>query len=102
MKNPFINPGRIYFSMRKCIYIHTNNPVIYFQVSFIDSWLLSRNPIKKLLLRMMRKSYPDSTKGALQRQMVYSFGDNYYFRKELKILNLLTGYPNINFHYTRD
>lgn len=51
---------------------------------------------------MMRKSNLDSAKGALQRQIVYSFGDNYYFRKELKILNLLTGYPNINFHYTRD
>ncbi|TYH12198.1 hypothetical protein ES288_A06G047500v1 [Gossypium darwinii] len=27
-----------------------------------------------------------------QRHIVYSFGDPYYFRKELKILNLLTGY----------
>ncbi|KAM7496846.1 hypothetical protein LguiA_021260 [Lonicera macranthoides] len=63
-----------------------------YEVNFIDSWILSRNPIKKLLLRMMRKSNPDGPKGALQRQIVYSFGDNYYFRKELKILNLLTGY----------
>lgn len=63
-----------------------------FEVSFIDSWLLTRNPIKKLLLRIMRKSTPDDKKDGLQRQIVYSFGDHYYFRKELKILNLLTGY----------
>uniref|UniRef100_A0A2P2IR58 Uncharacterized protein n=1 Tax=Rhizophora mucronata TaxID=61149 RepID=A0A2P2IR58_RHIMU len=62
-----------------------------YEVSFIDSWLLCRNPVKQILLRIMRKSYnhPDD---ALQRQIVYSFGDHYYFRKELKILNLLTGY----------
>ncbi|XP_040942758.1 uncharacterized protein [Gossypium hirsutum] len=30
-------------------------------------------------------------KDALQRRIAYSFGDHYYFRKELKILNLLTG-----------
>ncbi|XP_007016013.2 PREDICTED: mitochondrial ATPase complex subunit ATP10 isoform X2 [Theobroma cacao] len=62
-----------------------------YEVSFIDSWLLCRNPIKRLLLRTMRKSI-DGEKNALQRQIVYSFGDHYYFRKELKILNLLTGY----------
>ncbi|TYJ26410.1 hypothetical protein E1A91_A07G117500v1 [Gossypium mustelinum] len=61
------------------------------QVSFIDSWLLCLNPIKQLLLRFMRKS-SDGAKDALQRHIVYSFGDHYYFRKELKILNLLTGY----------
>lgn len=63
-----------------------------YEVSFVDSWLLSRNLIKKLLLRMMRKSNPEEKKGLLQRQIVYSFGDHYDFRKELKILNLLTGY----------
>ncbi|XP_075485140.1 uncharacterized protein LOC142524866 isoform X3 [Primulina tabacum] len=62
------------------------------QISFIDSWLLSRNPIKKLLLKIMRKPKPGGPKDVLQRQIVYSFGDNYYFRKELRILNLLTGY----------
>ncbi|XP_073066378.1 uncharacterized protein [Primulina eburnea] len=63
------------------------------QISFIDSWLLSRNPIKKLLLKIMRKPKPGGTKDLLQRQIVYySFGDHYYFRKELRILNLLTGY----------
>ncbi|KAL6967127.1 hypothetical protein U1Q18_032931 [Sarracenia purpurea var. burkii] len=63
-----------------------------YEVSFIDSWLLSRNPIKRFLLRILRKPKPDGRKDALQRQIVYSFGDHYYFRKELKILNLLTGY----------
>ncbi|KAK5830209.1 hypothetical protein PVK06_014003 [Gossypium arboreum] len=62
-----------------------------YEVSFIDSWLLCLNPIKRLLLRFMRKS-SDGAKDALQRHVVYSFGDHYYFRKELKILNLLTGY----------
>ncbi|KHG12045.1 rplT [Gossypium arboreum] len=38
----------------------------------------------------MRKS-SDGAKDALQRHIVYSFGDHYYFRKEFKILNLLTG-----------
>lgn len=62
-----------------------------YEVGFIDSWFLSLNPIKRLLLRTMKKSN-DGVKGALQKQIVYSFGDHYYFRKELKILNLLTGY----------
>ncbi|XP_040966276.1 uncharacterized protein [Gossypium hirsutum] len=39
----------------------------------------------------MRKSR-DGAKDALQRRIVYSFGDHCYFRKELKILNLITGY----------
>lgn len=41
---------------------------------------------------MMRKPDPKEKKDVLQRQIVYFFGDHYYFRKELKILNLLTGY----------
>ncbi|XP_048424816.1 uncharacterized protein LOC125470196 [Pyrus x bretschneideri] len=62
-----------------------------YEVSLIDSWFLCRSPIKKLLLRIMRKSkHHESTE--LKRQIVYSFGDHYYFRKELKMLNLLTGY----------
>ncbi|KAL0369588.1 UNVERIFIED_CONTAM: hypothetical protein Sangu_0276900 [Sesamum angustifolium] len=63
-----------------------------YEVSFIDSWLLTRSPIKKLLLKIMRKQKPDEKQDVLQRQIVYSFGDHYYFRKELRILNLLTGY----------
>ncbi|KAH1114994.1 hypothetical protein J1N35_008372, partial [Gossypium stocksii] len=33
----------------------------------------------------------DGAKDALQRHIVYSFGDHYYFQKELKILKLLAG-----------
>lgn len=40
----------------------------------------------------MKKSRDDGINNALKRQIVYSFADHYYFRKELKILNLLTGY----------
>nr|AKM76489.1 AT1G08220-like protein [Monsonia marlothii] len=63
-----------------------------YEVSFIDFKLLCWNPIKKLLLRSLRSSNPVGRSDALQRQIVYSFGDHYYFRKELRILNLLTGY----------
>ncbi|KAJ6984044.1 hypothetical protein NC653_022309 [Populus alba x Populus x berolinensis] len=62
-----------------------------YEVSFIDSWFLCLKPIKKMLLRMMRKSDTDGN-DALQKQIVYSFGDHYYIRKDLRILNLLTGY----------
>ncbi|WCJ41676.1 hypothetical protein M5689_022527 [Euphorbia peplus] len=62
-----------------------------YEVSFIDSWLLRRSLIKKLLLRTMKKSTIDES-SSIQKQIVYSFGDHYYFRKELKILNLLSGY----------
>ncbi|KAL5832728.1 hypothetical protein ACOSQ3_016402 [Xanthoceras sorbifolium] len=62
-----------------------------YEVSMIDSWLLSLKPVKWMLLKIMRKS-KDGGKNGLQRQIAYSFGDHYYFRKELKILNLLTGY----------
>ncbi|XP_022001082.1 uncharacterized protein LOC110898589 isoform X2 [Helianthus annuus] len=61
------------------------------QISFIESWLLSLTPIKKLLLLMLKKSKPEEN-GVLHKQIAYAFGDHYYFRKELKILNLLTGY----------
>ncbi|KAL8496478.1 hypothetical protein ACS0TY_020259 [Phlomoides rotata] len=63
-----------------------------YEVSFIDSWLLTRSPIKKLLLKVMKKSPLGEKPDVLQRQTVYSFGDHYYLRKELRILNLLTGY----------
>jgi len=39
----------------------------------------------------MKKSKDDGKADTLKKQIVYSFGDHYYFRKELKILNLLTG-----------
>ncbi|XP_048234538.1 uncharacterized protein LOC8275274 isoform X2 [Ricinus communis] len=70
---------------------HDADNIHLYEVSYIDSWLLCRSPIKRLLLRVMRKSNSDES-NALQKQIVYSFGDHYYFRKELKILNLLTGY----------
>ncbi|EXB81594.1 hypothetical protein L484_014078 [Morus notabilis] len=65
-----------------------------YEISFIDSWLLCRSPIKRLLLRIMKKSKDDGKVDTLKKQIVYSFGDHYYFRKELKILNLLTGYAS--------
>ncbi|KAH0913484.1 hypothetical protein HID58_036805 [Brassica napus] len=62
-----------------------------FEVSFIDKWLLGLAPIRKLLLRVLQK--PKSNEDSvLQRRVVYSFGDHYHFRKEIKVLNLLTGY----------
>ncbi|KAK6163446.1 hypothetical protein DH2020_000310 [Rehmannia glutinosa] len=70
---------------------HSSDVRLY-EVSFIDSWLLTRSPIKKLLLKIMKKPKPGEKQDILQRQIVYSFGDHYYFRKELQILNLLTGY----------
>ncbi|GMG98491.1 hypothetical protein Nepgr_000331 [Nepenthes gracilis] len=73
------------------VFRDSRNVQIY-EVSFIESWLLSLNPVKGLLLRLMKKSNPVDRTDALQRHVVYSFGDHYYFRKELKILNLLTGY----------
>lgn len=80
-------------SVHPCIHLLTYSLwYCHVQVSFIDSWLLTRNPLKKLLLRMMRKSNLRDSDDVLQRQIVYSFGDHYYFRKELKILNLQTGY----------
>ncbi|CAN6890794.1 uncharacterized protein LOC106433191 isoform X1 [Brassica napus] len=62
-----------------------------FEVSFIDKWLLGLAPIKKLLLRVLQKPN-NSENNVLQRQIVYSFGDHYHFRKQMKVLNLLTGY----------
>ncbi|MED6132914.1 hypothetical protein PIB30_023319 [Stylosanthes scabra] len=62
-----------------------------YQVSFIDSWLLCRSPIKHFILWTMNKPNQES-KDALKKNMVFKFGDHYYFRKELRILNLITGY----------
>uniref|UniRef100_A0A0E0DMR3 Uncharacterized protein n=1 Tax=Oryza meridionalis TaxID=40149 RepID=A0A0E0DMR3_9ORYZ len=57
-----------------------------YEVSFIDSWLLSSSPVRQVFLKVMTKSNNP------QRHAVYAFGDHYYFRKKLHILNLLTGY----------
>ncbi|TVU17300.1 hypothetical protein EJB05_33321 [Eragrostis curvula] len=59
---------------------------VMFQVSFIDSWLLSSSPVRLAFLKVMRKSNNP------RRHVVYAFGDHYDFRKQLQILNLLTGY----------
>nr|AKM76485.1 AT1G08220-like protein [Geranium maderense] len=71
---------------------NASKDVELYEVSFIDSTLLCWKPIKRILLRMIRSSNPDGKNDALHIQKVYSFGDHYYFRKELKILNLLSGY----------
>ncbi|CAI9289967.1 unnamed protein product [Lactuca saligna] len=63
-----------------------------YEISFIESWFLSLAPIKTLLLRMLKKPKRQESDGLVKREIAYAFGDHYYFRKELKILNLLTGY----------
>nr|AKM76479.1 AT1G08220-like protein [Erodium foetidum] len=71
---------------------NASKDVELYQVSFIDTKFLCWKPMKKLLLWTMRSSKPDGSNDALRRQMVYYFGDHYYFRKELGIENLCTGY----------
>ncbi|KAG2320131.1 hypothetical protein Bca52824_013344 [Brassica carinata] len=46
---------------------------------------------KETTSRVLQKP-KNSENGVLQRQIVYSFGDHYHFRKQMKVLNLLTGY----------
>ncbi|XP_010521705.1 PREDICTED: uncharacterized protein LOC104800565 isoform X2 [Tarenaya hassleriana] len=65
--------------------------VHFYEVSFIDKWLLCLSPVKYLLLRVLRNP-KNNESTALQTQNAYSFGNHYYFRKQLRILNLLTGY----------
>ncbi|XP_066367699.1 uncharacterized protein [Miscanthus floridulus] len=57
-----------------------------YEVSFIDSWLLSLSPVRRAFLKVMRKSNNP------QRHVVYAFGDHYDFRKKLQIRTHLTGY----------
>lgn len=57
-----------------------------YEVSFIESWLLSLNPMKNIFLKIARSSSNPL------RRFAYSFGDHYDLRKKLQILNLLTGY----------
>ncbi|XP_051132553.1 uncharacterized protein LOC127252431 [Andrographis paniculata] len=71
---------------------HYSTDIHLYEISLIDTWLLCWGPIKKLLLKVMRKPKPDEKQQVFQRQVGYYFGDHYYFRKELKIINLLTGY----------
>ena len=72
-------------------FAHSSDVRLY-EVSLTDQWLLSRKLIRKLLLKYMRKPAHTENQDALQRQIVYSYGDHYYFRKELKTVNLLSGY----------
>jgi ATPase complex subunit ATP10 len=75
-----------------------NNGIQIFEVSVIESWLLSLKPIRSLLLRTVRDAEPPAATVVgevqilLQRKVVYSFGDTYFFRKTLGIPNLLSGY----------
>lgn len=62
-------------------------PCDVFEVSIIESWLLSLWPIKRLLLRIVR-GREESERG----KVVYAFGDTYEFRKVLGVPNLLSGY----------
>ncbi|KAL0906116.1 hypothetical protein M5K25_024581 [Dendrobium thyrsiflorum] len=57
-----------------------------YEVSFIESWLFLLNPMKNIFLKIARSSSNPL------RRIAYSFGDHYDLRKELQILNLLTGY----------
>lgn len=63
-----------------------------FEVSVIESPVLSLWPIKRLLLRIMRGSPSTKEANELERKVVYAFGDTYDFRKVLGVPNLLSGY----------
>lgn len=69
----------------------SDQPLNVFEVSVIESLLLSLWPIKRLLLRIMRGSQ-GNTEEELERKVVYAFGDTYDFRKVLGVPNLLSGY----------
>ncbi|KAF6134344.1 hypothetical protein GIB67_005736 [Kingdonia uniflora] len=82
-------------------YGHQLDDKMGLEVSIIESGFLSFTPVKKLLLWIMRKPKTEVENNAVQKQNVYAFGDHYYFRKELKILNLLTGYVFLLDRYGR-
>lgn len=69
---------------------HGSPSMNVFEVSVIESSVLSFWPIKRLLLRIVRSSEME-VKG-LERKVVYTFGDTYEFRKALGVPNLLSGY----------
>ncbi|XP_031264693.1 uncharacterized protein LOC116123044 isoform X2 [Pistacia vera] len=91
MVNSWSTPFLEAFGNSKNIHLYQVPFIDRRMVSFIDSWYLCLSPIKRMFLKAVRKSN-DGGKNVLQRQIVYSFGDHYDLRKELKILNLLTGY----------
>ncbi|KAL3700332.1 hypothetical protein R1sor_018354 [Riccia sorocarpa] len=70
---------------------HSSQNVELFHVSVVDSWFLSLRPVKSILLRTMRSPVL-STGSEPPGKALYSFGDSYYFRKQLGIPNVLSGY----------
>ncbi|KAG0473255.1 hypothetical protein HPP92_015112 [Vanilla planifolia] len=65
---------------------NASTAVRVYEVSFIDSWLLSMSPFKNIFLKISKSSSNP------RHRLAYSFGDHYDLRKKLQILNLLTGY----------
>lgn len=64
-----------------------------FEISLIESSVLSFWPIRKLLLRTMRGANHGIKGGEeLERKVMYAFGDTYFLRKTLGVPNLLSGY----------
>ncbi|KAH6818890.1 hypothetical protein C2S51_002493 [Perilla frutescens var. frutescens] len=53
-------------------FTHSSDVRVY-EVSFIDSWLLSRWLTRKLFLKFMKKPAPGEKQDALHRQLVYAF-----------------------------
>ncbi|KAL2612365.1 hypothetical protein R1flu_024057 [Riccia fluitans] len=70
---------------------HSSQSVELLQVSVVDSWFLSLRPVRSLLLKSMSSSVL-STGSQPPERTLYAFGDSYYFRKELGIPNMLSGY----------
>lgn len=77
---------------RKFSNLEFRQSIQVFEVSVIESYLLSLWPIKSLLLRTMKGADGIRGEEELQRQVVYAFGDTYFLRKALGIPNLLSGY----------
>nr|AKM76492.1 AT1G08220-like protein [Pelargonium citronellum] len=84
MVNSWCVPFLDAFNASKNVQLH--------KVSFIDQPLLCWKPMKRLRLWMIRDSNSDLKSGAIQSPLGYFFGDHYWFRKELKLENILTGY----------
>ncbi|KAL2623847.1 hypothetical protein R1flu_008092 [Riccia fluitans] len=70
---------------------HASQSVELLQVSVVDSWFLSLRSVRSLLLKSM-SSPVLSTGSQPPGRTLYAFGDSYYFRKELGIPNMLSGY----------
>ncbi|KAK2630980.1 hypothetical protein EUGRSUZ_L03607 [Eucalyptus grandis] len=53
---------------------HDKEDVHLYEVSFIDSWLLCRKPIKRLLLRIMRKPRSEDDQSPLRGRLSIHLG----------------------------